>query len=121
MLVDPNGALNAAVDGMHDLARMARQANATTDEWIAYARQLEQRIRDLELALAVEKAHSGGLTVQAEALKRGCPSNPALADSGQRFKKSGNIKSVSRLAYEREFDRIARDARISDPTKYRAD
>ncbi len=52
--------------------------------------------------------------------KKAHPNSPVLADSG-RLHKDGDRKLNGTLAYEAAFDRILRDARISDPTKYRAD
>lgn len=108
-------------------ARLANRFEQAYEEWRAHAKALEQqltdaqaRIAELELALAVKTAHAGGMKVWKDAFKVAHPQSPVQADSGKRFK-DRDIKTVGRLAYEREFDRILRDARILNPEQYRAD
>jgi hypothetical protein len=127
-----NAAYAGFLEGVN--RRMARDADAALQSWkdataawkAACSRlesQLEEanaRIAELELALAVEKAHAGGLTAMFMDIKAACPNSPTLRDSGKRFK-DGKPKTMGRLVYEREHDRILRDARISNPEKYRAD
>ena len=50
-------------------------------------------------------AHGEALTAYLSALKRANYVNPALADSGRRYK-DGQVKSTGRMAYEAVYDRI---------------
>jgi hypothetical protein len=90
-------------------------------EWKDHAKNLEAENANLKLALAVEKAHAEGLSAQKDAFAAAHPQSPMLADTGKRYKASGNIKTKGRLIYEATFDRICREAGIADPTKHRAD
>jgi hypothetical protein len=90
-------------------------------KWKAHAKNLEAENVNLKLALAVEKAHAEGLSAQKDAFAAAHPQSPMLADTGKRYKASGNIKTKGRLIYEATFDRICREAGIADPTKHRAD
>jgi hypothetical protein len=100
--------------------RTALEVAEQRDKALAELADAKARIAELELALAVEKAHAGGLTAMFMDIKAACPNSPTLRDSGKRFK-DGKPKTMGRLVYEREHDRILRDARISNPEKYRAD
>jgi hypothetical protein len=81
---------------------------------------LEARIRELDDALAVQKAHAGGLEAQVKAFVAQHPDSPLRADSGLRFIKTGNTKSKARLIYEGAFDAILRGFGIQDPSGRRA-
>ncbi len=70
--------------------------------------------------MLVKQAHSEGMKAYRDEFKKVHPNSPVLVDSGRRYK-DGQVKPNGALAYEAAFDRILRDARISDPTKYRAD
>jgi hypothetical protein len=128
--VDPSIGANAAASrnafAAASNARLANHFEGLYQRWMAHAEKLERqlsdaqaRIAELELALAVEKAHAGGMKAYRDDLRAAHPSSPRLAPSGQRFRKSGNPKPLAALAYDREFDRILRDARISNPEQYR--
>jgi hypothetical protein len=58
------------------------------------------------------------MKVWKDAFKAAHPQSPVQADNGKRFK-DRDIKTVGRLAYEREFDRILRDAWAPMPRKWR--
>ncbi len=123
---------------MDELTGMAiGKARQMANRASAYADALEeanQNIRDQNLTIAtlrrelaetrleflVKEAHAEGLKAQLDGMKAAHANTPMLMDSGRRYK-DGDIKTKSRLSYEATFDRILRDARISDPTKYRAD
>jgi hypothetical protein len=100
--------------------RTALEVAEQRDKALAELADAKARIAELELALAVEKAHAGGMKAWKDAFKAAHPNSPVQADSGKRFK-DRDVKTVGRLAYEAAFDRILRDARISNPEKYRAD
>lgn len=114
--------------------RLAADARGAIDSWKTAAEKWERncirlqreladaqaRIAELELALAVEKAHAVGMSAMKDAFKAAHPQSPVLADSGQRYK-SGSVKTKGALVYAAAFDRILRDARISNPEQYRAD
>lgn len=82
---------------------------------------LVQQVQQLQLALAVEKAHAAGFNAYIKASKAQHPDSPIFADSGQRYKQSGNVKSNGRLLYEAAFDAEARKLGIKNPVQYRAD
>ncbi|WP_158933120.1 hypothetical protein [Acidisphaera sp. S103] len=109
---------SAAADTYAQRAKRARQVG---EQWEAYAHRLETRVSDLELALCVKTAHAGGLQAYLDEFKSAHPRSPVLADSGKRYKKSGNLKTVGSLLYERTFDRMAVEAGIASPLEYRAD
>jgi len=79
---------------------------------------LEARIAELELSLAVKTAHAGGMKAYRDDLRAAHPNSPRLAPSGKRYK-DGTPKPIAALAYDSAFDRILRDARISNPEQYR--
>jgi hypothetical protein len=113
--------VNAANARMVDEYRaMYRELRAMYDGMKRRCDDANARIAELELALAVEKAHAAGMKAWKDAFKAAHPNSPVQADSGKRFK-DRDVKTVGRLAYEAAFDRILRDARISNPEKYRAD
>jgi predicted secreted Zn-dependent protease len=110
------------------LANEAAEWEENAQQWMSHAKTLESQVANLkaqlaaaQLALAVEKAHAGGLLAQKDAYAAIHPQSPLLVDTGKRFKVSGNIKTQGRLIYEANFDRILREAGIADPIKYRAD
>jgi hypothetical protein len=125
-----NAAYAGFLEGVN--RRMARDADAALQSWkdataawkAACGRlesQLEEanaRIAELELALAVKTAHAAGMKAYRDDLRAAHPNSPRLAPSGKRYK-DGTPKPVAALAYDREFDRILRDARISNPEQYR--
>lgn len=80
---------------------------------------LKAEIERLKWELLLEKAHAEGMKAYRDELRRGAPNNPAEGPSGQ-FYKSGNPKPWAGIMYDREFDRILREARIFDPENYRA-
>jgi hypothetical protein len=108
-------------------ARSQNNANLAADweenatQWMSHARSLEAQVANLQLALAVEKAHAEGALAMYQAMKAAHVQSPLVDDSGKRYKTSGNIKNKARLIYEATFDRILREAGIADPTKHRAD
>lgn len=104
-------------------ARLADRFEAAYEDWRAYAKKLEAEVEALKLALAVERADAGGMKAWKDAFRAAHPSSPVEADTGRRFRKSGNVKTRGRLAYEAEFDRIFGDARIPGrhATEFRAD
>lgn len=80
-----------------------------------------ERIAQLELHLATKTAHAEGLNAQVEAFATTYANSPLLADSGQRYQKSGNVKSRIRIAYETAFDATFRKLMPSvDPRSRRA-
>jgi hypothetical protein len=97
-----------------------REANAEIEKANQIIAEQYARIQELELALAVKEAEAGAAVAMFMDIKKACPNSPILRDSGQKFK-NGGAKTMGRLVYEREFDRILRDARISNPEKYRHD
>lgn len=114
---------NQAVQYAREIDRAngeVRKANAEIEKANQIIANLNARIAELELALAVKTAHAGGMTAMFRQMKATHPTSPMLADSGRRYK-DGTVKVKAALAYEAEHDRILRDARISNPEKYRAD
>lgn len=127
--VDPSIGANAAASrnafAAASNARLANRFEQAYEEWRAHAKALEQqlsdaqaRIAELELALAVKTAHAGGMKAYRDDLRAAHPNSPRLAPSGKRYK-DGTAKPVAALAYDAAFDRILRDARISNPEQYR--
>lgn len=100
--------------------QMYRELGAMYDALKRRCDEAEARVAELELALAVKTAHAGGMGAMKDAFKAAHPNSPVLADSGKRYK-SGAVKTKGALVYAAEFDRILRDARISNPERYRAD
>ena len=101
-----------------DLAKARGERITALDDLV---RIQGERIAQLELHLATEKAHAQGLDAQVEAFATQYSGSSLLADSGQRYQKSGNIKSRIRLAYEAAFDATFRKLMPSiDPKSRRA-
>lgn len=101
--------------------RQKAELKAEVDELTKYLNDLASQVRQLQLALAVEKAHAAGYQAYVKAAKSQHPDSPIFADSGQRYKQSGNVKSNGRLLYEAAFDAEARKLGLSNPAQYRAD
>jgi hypothetical protein len=97
-----------------------RYLNGVVAEQNAAIEQLQARIAQLSMQVAVKEADSAGTRAQLDVFKQTHPTSPALADSGRRYN-DGDIKSVSRLAYEAAFDAKARQLGIVEPEQYRAD
>jgi len=122
-----NGALQLmrqSGDHAENAAAWAKNAR----EWKAHAlgltdenANLKAQLAAAQITLAVEKAHAEGALAMYQAMKAAHVQSPLVADSGKRYKVSGNIKNKARLIYEATFDRILREAGIADPTKHRAD
>ncbi len=96
-------------------------------EWKAHAlgltdenANLKAQVANLQLALLVKTAHAEGATAMYKAMKTTHPQSPLLVDTGKRFK-DGDVKNKATLIYEGTFDRILREAGITDPTRHRAD
>ena len=94
-------------------------ANAEIRKGNAKIQELYAQIEALEMALLIERADAAGMRAYRDDLRGAHPNSPRLAASGQKFRKSGNPKPLAALAYDREFDRILREARISNPENYR--
>jgi hypothetical protein len=94
------------------------KANAIIADKNQIIADLQARIAELELRLALKTAHAAGMKAYRDDLRAAHPNSPRLAPSGKRYK-DGTPKPVAALAYDREFDRILRDARISNPEQYR--
>lgn len=122
-----NGALQLMRQSGEHADNAAAWAN-NAREWRAHAlgltdenANLKAQVANLQLALAVEKAHAEGALAMYQAMKAVHVQSPLVADSGKRYKVSGNIKNKARLIYEATFDRILREAGIAEPTKHRVD
>ena len=116
-------------------ANALAEANATIDEAQAIIIAKNQRINvlnksladctqevhDFRLKLIVKTAHAAGLDAYLDAFNRAHPNSPVLADSGKRYKESGNIKTCGRTIYEEDFDRIISNHDIENPEQFRAD
>jgi len=98
--------------------RTALEVAEQRDKALAELADAQARIAELELALAVKTAHAGGMKAYRDDLRAAHPTSPRLAPSGKRYK-DGTAKPVAALAYDAAFDRILRDARISNPEQYR--
>ncbi len=96
------------------------EANQTIrDQNLTIATLRRELAEAYALALLVKEVAVGGLKAYRDEFKKAHPNSPVLAPSGQRYKSDGVMKPMGTIAYDREFDRILREARISDPTKYR--
>ena len=71
-------------------------------------------------SLVKKTAHGEGATAYLSAFKQSNPANPALTDSGRRYK-DGQVKSTGRMAYEAVYDRILAENQISNSERFRAD
>ena len=120
--VDPRiGAAGAAVRaGMAAAsnARIAQRYQDSMESWREYARKLEKEIGELKWKLLVAEARAEGLKAYRNDLRAAHPNSPRLAPSGRKYK-DGTPKPLAALAYDREFDRILTEARISNPEQYR--
>jgi len=128
MFDDPNGGSGVAFAVAAGNRRIAQEVAQTAERnaavahaWKAEADKLAARVRELELALAVEKAHAAGREAQFDAYEEAYPTSPLRADSGKRFARNGLVKTRGRLIYEATFDRIAVANGIRQPTEYRVD
>lgn len=84
----------------------------------------QARIKELEAEngkLKIEAMDAAGRNAQVEALKAQHPASPLLADSGKRFKASGNAKTKLRLIYEAAFDAKGPEMGIANPADRRKD
>lgn len=83
--------------------------------------QLQEQINDLKLQLISANAEVAGRDAQLDAMKAQNPNCDLMKDSGQRFKKSGNVKTKLRIIFEQVFDKALAQAGITNPTAYRLD
>lgn len=83
--------------------------------------ELKDEVRKLQLALAIEQAHTAGLEAQLGAYKAKHADSALLQKTDQRFKENDERKTVGRLIYEKAFDAKAKELKIADPTEVRAD
>jgi uncharacterized coiled-coil protein SlyX len=98
----------------------ARETEAL--ELASIVRKASARIRELEKMLSEENSVVAGLSAQRDTLMEALPKNhPLLSDSGNRFKKSGNVKTRIRLIFEAAFDKMARSKGITNPAGCRLD
>lgn len=114
-------ALNAANARAADWERYAHEVEANRDLWMTHAKKLEGEVKDLADKLAVEKAHSEGLTAVVNAFKFEHPDSPLLQEAGQ-FRSgevAGRPKRKYHLVYESNFDAEARKNGIKNPAKRR--
>ena len=119
MLTDPDGARRAWQNAAFDMAALSNRQSGMIHQIADQRDALLRRVAELELALSLEIAHSRGLVAQVDAYMKQHPDSPLLRNSGKSFVSSGRPKTVGRLIYEQEFDRIAKDRRISNPEKHR--
>ncbi len=127
MFDDPNAGLGMVYAAAAQNRRVAQEVAQTAEQnaniahaWKAEAERLAAKVAELERALVVEKAHAGGLDASLRVFIEKSPTSPARADSGRRDRK-GAVKTISRIAYESAFDRIALAGGITRPTEHRAD
>ncbi len=114
-------ALNAANARAEEWECYAREVEANRDQWMAHAHKLEAGAADLGDKLAVEKAHSEGLTAVVNAFKFEHPDSPLLEGAGQ-FRSgevAGRPKRKYHLVYEGAFDAEARKSGIQNPASRR--
>jgi hypothetical protein len=117
---DPNMGSGAMMRVAAQNRDMVYQERARARNAEAEVQRLRAEVVRLTLALAVKKAHAGGLDAQLDKFIELSPTSPARAPSGKTYQ-DGRAKSVARISYETVFDRIARDLQISRPTDYRTD
>ena len=114
-------ALNEANARAAEWEHYAHEVEANRDLWMTHAKKLEGEVKDLADKLAVEKAHSEGLTAVVNAFKFEHPDSPLLQEAGQ-FR-SGEVarrpKRKYHLVYESNFDAEARKNGIKNPAKRR--
>lgn len=82
--------------------------------------QAQNRIAELEDALAIAKAGEAGRHAQFAALKDENPNCPLLGNSGRTFT-DGAPKTKIRLIFEAAFDATARQLGIASPATRRED
>ena len=115
------GALNRANANIDRAQGIINDLGAQVNHLNKSLADCTQEVHDFRLKLIVETAHTAGLTTYLNAFKQAHPNSPVLADSGRRFKESGNIKTCGRTLYEEEFDRVITNHKLERPTDYRTD
>ena len=75
----------------------------------------------MKVELAAAQMDAAGREAQFDAFVAKHPNSPLMADSGERFKKSGNVKTNARRIYEQAFDAKGVELRIANPAQYRND
>ncbi len=115
-----SGANRAHQANARDASYALAEANATIRGLNHRVRVAEAEVARLTDALALEKAHTEGLTAQTKAFASECAKCSLMADSGKRFK-DGDVKKKIRLIYEAAFDVCAVKLGISNPTSRRVD
>jgi chitodextrinase len=96
------------------------QANADIRYLNRIVATQNERITSLEDQLTVEKANAGAYEAWVRAFIAQHPDSPLRADSGKRFKATGNVKTKGRLVYEAAFDTTLREMGIANPVSRRA-
>lgn len=96
------------------------QANANIRTLNRIVQEKNDRIAELEDALAVAQAEADGRLAQYQAMRDQHADSPQLAPSGKAFE-DGSPKTKIRLIFEAAFDATARKMGISDPAARRHD
>ena len=103
------------------LAAMGMGVIATIEKERRDLANAQARIRELELDLLTEKAHAIGLDARVDAFVAAHPDSAELRDSGKKYKKSGNRKTMGRIRYEKAFDGFLISQKVITPEIYRID
>jgi hypothetical protein len=129
------GAMLGGIQAIHDAnaraadwEHYAHEVESNRDLWMTHAKKIEAenaalkaKIAELEDKLAVEQAHSEGLSAVVNAFKFEHPDSPLLQEAGQ-FRSgevAGRPKRKYHLVYESAFDAEARKNGISNPASRR--
>lgn len=94
----------------------ARRNYRAYEEEIA---SLNERVQNLVLCLAVERAITGGRESELKAWENAHPDSPMLRKSGT-FS-DGSSKNIGRKIFEKVFDEIMIKSGLKDPLKFRRD
>ena len=110
--------LNASLNDANASIRYANSLIAAKNDEIA---ALRKEVENFRLQAILNLAGEEGFKAAYTAMKQTHPNSAMLADTGKRFKKSGNPKTKATLIYEAAFDRIITNHQIANPETYRAD
>ena len=109
------GYVRAGNQNLADAHDAIHEANATIRSLNARALGAEAELTRLRGMWAVAQCDIAGYIAQRTAFKTQHPNSPLMADSGHRFQSDGVMKSVVRLIFERAFDKMGTELKISNP------
>jgi hypothetical protein len=100
--------------------RASRNMQRTVNSYGEYIAQLEEQVRELTWALAVEQSNVAGLVAERDEMRKQNPNCQLLRTTSATFK-DGKRKTFARLVFEGAFDKAAKEMGIEKPEEHRRD